>query len=265
MDYRNLTKVLDSFNKERGSFGYNEKNRHSIRHKISPMIKDDDMSKEEMESRFNQDINDGQAKYKQSVEALKAEISHSSWNSTQNNFRRGSAKSAMFLVGDDDEEKITSNRFSSGINIKRELELNRQRKAEEKNSISEQNATLNRLECQHMDYNTSRNDRATRAVIRERKKGAHDADYNTEYETGNTPKVTKERSINENINIIKQHDHYRRGRNVFSIRTTLTSDDDGNCVEQTSIMNDKNTEIMNSNIADVGEYKNSLSQPSGMR
>lgn len=260
MDYKNLTHVLDSFDKEKGTFGYNEANRHSTKFRISPMIKDDHMGKEELEFRYNEEINAGQKDYADAANGLKAQIGDE-WYSMRNQFKRGSSRTATFITDDEEDEKlkIADNRFSRNINIRQELELAKQRKAEEAKLTSQQNFELNRTEWQHMDYNTSRRDRATRTVIKERKKDINaEKDYNRAHETGNTAKITKECSIRENENIIQRHDRGSNG--VFRIRTTLVADDDGDCIERDELLADSNINVANSNTADAGEYKDYISR-----
>lgn len=252
----NLEKVLSSFDKTKESFGYNEANRHSRRFVISPMIKEDNITKEEMEKRYNDDVGYGASEYGKAASGLRDEVGKNEWHALRQQFKHGSAKTAVFIGDDEEEEVVTSNRFTKGINIKQELEQVRKRKAEEEAATRKLNFEQNRCEWQHMDYNTSRADRATRKVIKERKRPENlEKDYNRDYETGNTHKITKERSIAENEAIIKRNDKTGSGRNVFGIRTTLVAGRDGDSIERSDLMNDKNVSASFSDTADAGEYK----------
>ena len=257
-DPHGIMNVLNSFDATKGTFGYNEKNRNRTRFVISPMIKDDDISKEELASRFNAQLEHGQAELNKAKNTIKKEVGESSWNSLQTRFRKGDSRQAIFIDDDDEEPQITSNRFT-GINLMQELEAAKQKKLQEDQAKNRQNAELNLTEWQHMDYNTSRSDRATREVIKDRRKVENwEKDYNREHETGNTKRITKESSIRENQNIIRRHDHSGTGHNVFSFKTTLAPDREGNCVELRELMAEDNINKVNSNTADVGDYKSKL-------
>lgn len=256
-DKYGIQDVLNSFDATKGSFGYNEKNRHKSKYVISPMIKDDDISKEELESRYNSQLEHGQRELNKAKNTIKGEVGESSWNSLQTRFRKGDSRKAIF-IDDDDEPQITSNRFT-GINLMQELETAKQKKLQEDQAKNRQNAELNLTEWQHMDYNTSRADRATYEVIKDRRKVENwEKDYNREQETGNTKRITKEASIRENQNIIRRNDHSGTGHNVFSFKTTLMPDNSGNCVEVRELMAEDNINKVNSNTADVGDYKDRL-------
>ena len=222
MNVNDLTRILNSFDAEKQSFGYNPSNRHMKKYVVSPMIMEDDnmVSKEVLEANFKADQEEGMKKFQKSAEALRAEAG-ASWGSSKGNFRRGAAKSAKFIQDDDDDEEeptFANNRFSKGINIKRELQEARDRKSAKEYQDRKANAEINRTEWQHMDFATSRSDRATRAVIRDRRKDANlDRDYNRVHETGNTREVTKERSRLENEKIARE----ASWRGKISLRTTL--------------------------------------------
>lgn len=258
MDVNNLTKILNSFDTEKQSFGYNPKNRHAIKHRISPMIREDDsmLTKEAIEERFKVDQEEGMKEYRKAYEMMTTEAGNT-WSASKVNFHRGAARSARFIEDDEEEEEptFTNSRFSKGIDIKKELALARERKNAKLAEERRANMEMNRTEYQHMDFNTSRHDRATRSVIREMKmKDNIDKDYNRVHEVGNTHKITKERSCGENKKII---DRTNRGKG-FQLRTTLISTDEGNSSERVDLMSDRNTEIMNSNIADDGDYRDMI-------
>lgn len=261
MDVNNLARVLKSFDTEKQSFGYNPANRNTKRFRVSPMIQEDAnmVSKEVLEARFKADQEEGMKMYRKEYEMAVNEAG-SAWSASNSNFRRGACKTARFIEGDDNEDEaptFTNSRFSKGIDIKKALTQSNDRRKEKVKEEKRANFEMNRVECQHMDFNTSRNDPATRAVIRERQKNKNiDRDYNQAHEIGNTHNITKERSRNENINIVNK---INRGRGLL-LRTTLVSTDEGNCSERNDLMSDRNTEIMYSNTADDANYRNMISR-----
>lgn len=255
----NIERVLRHFNEEKQSFGYNPEFRNSVKKRIN-VISETDQSDLEYEN----EVMRGQKE----LSEIKTKIIASDpkqWASSRRQFRKGDAKQFLFNTADD-EVTIKPNRFSGTINIRRELQATKQRKTTEQEKAEEENRMINRAEWQHMSY-VVHGDSSTRRIVRQRKKTENmDANYDREHETGNTHRVTKERSMFENEDILRRNADASIGeeKKRFHISTTLIQDDDGNSIECDYIMNKQRLDDANTNVEDDGEYKNSINRVTGL-
>lgn len=255
-DINKLESILNGFNEEKQSFGYNPDVRG---HKKFNVTFTSDEVQTDMD--YDNEMHIGRnALYNEKNRLVNISGGKKVWTSMNKKFRNGDSTKFMFINDDNnDDNNVTMKptRFTTGINIKRELEAMRQKKEEEERRKADENRFINRAEWQHMSYHVPVNDRSTARVISERKKNT-DGNYNREHEFGNTHKITKEYSIKENEKILSSGALPGESHKVFRFNTTLVMDKNGNCEERDDLMCKNNINIMNSDINDEGNYKKML-------
>lgn len=257
-----LESVIDNFDNKNGVFAFG-RNRNTVKRRIesitplndTPMTVAEKRAEEQREAEeYRNEIREKFDRENKLINDVGVDV----WKSSRNKFKTGDSYKMMFI--EDEDESLRKTRFSSDMNIGFNKAFNqvRESRKQKEREINDVNYDLNKLERQHMEYNTTIKDRATRKTIREwKQEGNQYIDRNTDKEVGNTNKLTKLYSTHANTEILESL-RDRSGPVRLFMNTTLVTDSDGDQTEREEVLSDNNFKYSDTNIVDKAVYKEEL-------
>lgn len=253
----NVEEVLKNFDASNGVFSFG-KNRHGRKFRVempNDTLYDKPLTDDERRQEEKKEADEYTKSIKEKFAAesnLINKIGKDTWESSKRKFRTGDAYKMTFL--DDEEPTLRKNRFSNdAINFNQSFRQIREKRIQEEKIANDINRDLNKLERQHMEYNTKISDRATRRTMKEWRHNEY-ADRSTDKESGDTKRLTKLHSAQENAEILANL-RDDRGPVRLYMSTTIASDNDGDQREIGDALSDKNIKHNDTITEDRAKYK----------
>lgn len=199
------------------------------------------------EERYKKSIEDGIKDFKNEHKRFVRVIGEDNYRASKNRFRKGDSCQISFISEEPDPPKVDFDPKS--INLAASLERVRQQNEQRKREEAEANYNINRLECKNMDYITASKDRATKRVIRERRKAGWDARNDTKKELGNTRKETINDSKYENTKILQHMRNQNPNFGRLVVSTAIVNDEiRDTSVEQSRVLSSQNIDFVNKTV-----------------
>lgn len=191
------------------------------------------------DERYKKSIEDGIKDFQNEHARFINAIGKDNYAASKNRFRKGDSSQISFITEEPEPPKIEFD--PKNINLLASLDRVRQQNEQRKREEAEANYNINRLECKNMDYITASKDRATKKVIRERRKAGWDARNDTKKELGNTRKETINDSKYENSKILQHMHEQNPNFSRLIVSTAIVNDTVRDIsVEQAKVLSNRN-------------------------